>query len=56
MSVQKKSKMQKKNLDSSPDDTRTFEKGKVNIANFEDIAIGKAILEPGWSGKNVSNQ
>ncbi len=49
MSVQKKSKMQKKNLDSSPDDTRTFEKGKVNIANFEDIAIGKATLEPGWS-------
>ena len=49
MSVQKKSKMQKKNLDSSSDDTRTFEKGKVNIANFEDIAIGKATLEPGWS-------
>ena len=49
MLEQKKSKMQKKNLDSSPDETRTFEKGKVNIANFEDITIGRATLEPGWS-------
>ena len=46
---QKKSKMQKKNLDSLPDETRTFEKGKINLANFEDITIGRAILEPGWS-------
>ena len=49
MLEQKKSKMQKKNLDSSPDETRTFEKGKVNIANFENITIGRATLEPGWS-------
>ncbi len=49
MVEQEKSKMQKKNLDSSPDETRTFEKGMVNIANFENITIGRATLEPGWS-------
>ena len=43
------SKIQKKNLDSSPDDTREFEKGKVEIVNFGDMTIGRAIFEPGWS-------
>ena len=41
--------MQKKNLDSSSDETRTFEKGRVNVANFQDITIGRITLEPGWS-------
>jgi hypothetical protein len=45
----KKLGMQKKNLDSSPDETRTFEKGRVNVANFQDITIGRITLEPGWS-------
>lgn len=43
------SNLQKKNLDSSPDETRTFEKGKVTLSNFEGVTIGKATLEPGWS-------
>ena len=43
------SKIQKKNLDSSPDDTRKFEKGKVEIVNFGNMTIGRAIFEPGWS-------
>ena len=43
------SKIQKKNLDSSPDETRKFEKGKVEIANFGAMTIGRAIFEPGWS-------
>jgi hypothetical protein len=43
------SKIQKKNLDSSPDDTREFEKGKVEIVNFGDMTIGRAIFELGWS-------
>jgi hypothetical protein len=30
-------KMQKKSLDSSPDETRTFEKGKIDVANLGDI-------------------
>ncbi len=42
-------KMQKKNLDSSPDETRTFEKGKIDVANLGDVTIGRAIFEPGWS-------
>ena len=41
--------MQKKGLDSVPDETRTFEKGKIELANFDDITIGRAVLEPGWS-------
>jgi hypothetical protein len=42
-------KMQMKSLDSSPDETRTFEKGKIDVANLGDVTIGKAIFEPGWS-------
>ena len=42
------SKMQKKNL-GSPDETLLFDKGKIELANFADITIGRAILEPGWS-------
>ena len=42
------SKMQKKSLN-SPDETRSFEKGKIELANFADITIGRATLEPGWS-------
>jgi hypothetical protein len=42
-------KMQKKSLDSSPDETRTFEKGKIDVANLGDITTGRAIFEPGWS-------
>src|SRR5215204_4656334 len=42
-------KMQKKSLDSSPDETRTFEKGKIELANLGDITIGRGVLEPGWS-------
>jgi hypothetical protein len=39
--------MQKKSLDSSPDETQTFEKGKIELANFDDVTIGRGILESG---------
>jgi hypothetical protein len=43
------SKMQKKSLN-SPDETRTFDKGKIEIANLsDDVTIGRGVLEPGWS-------
>jgi hypothetical protein len=42
-------KMQKKNLDSSPDETRTFEKGRIDLANLGEVTIGRGVLEPGWS-------
>jgi EutQ-like cupin domain len=41
-------KMQKKNLN-SPEETRSFEKGKLELANLGDVTIGRATLEPGWS-------
>jgi quercetin dioxygenase-like cupin family protein len=42
-------KMQKKSLDTSPDETRTFENGKIELANLSDVTIGRVTLEPGWS-------
>ena len=47
-------KMQKKSLD-SPDETRSFDKGKIELANFADITIGRGILNQDGVGKNVSN-
>jgi hypothetical protein len=48
-------KMQMKSLDSSPDETRTFEKGKIDVANLGDITIGKSVFEPGY-GSTDKNQ
>jgi oxalate decarboxylase/phosphoglucose isomerase-like protein (cupin superfamily) len=42
-------KIIKKNLNNAPDETRAFEKGKVEIASLNDVTIGRAELEPGWS-------
>jgi hypothetical protein len=42
-------KMLKKSLDSSPDETRSFEKGKIDLADLGEVTIGRGILEPGWS-------
>ena len=33
----------------SPDETRTFEKGKVEIAKVGETSIGRAYFEPEWS-------
>jgi hypothetical protein len=41
--------MQRKSLNSSPDETVTFEKGKVDIAKVGDTTIGRGYFEPGWS-------
>ena len=50
MASTESAKMQKKSLNSSPDQTRTFEKGKIELANFSgDVTVGRAIFEPGWS-------
>ncbi len=40
--------LRKKNLD-SPDEVRSFDNGKVEIANLGEVVIGRATLEPGWS-------
>ena len=39
--------MQKKNLN-SPDETRSFPKGKVELATVGSVKFGRATLEPGW--------
>ena len=45
--------MQKKSLDSSQDETRKFENGRIELANLGDVVIGRATFEPRQSGKNV---
>lgn len=41
-------RMQKKTM-TSPDETRSFDKGKVEIAKVANTSIGRAYFEPGWS-------
>jgi hypothetical protein len=39
--------MQKKNL-SRPEETRTFEKGRLELVTLGDVTFGRATLQPGW--------
>ena len=32
----------------APDETRTFDKGKVELLNVAGATIGRLVLEPGW--------
>ena len=41
-------KMQKKSLNSA-DEVRNFEKGRIEITNFDSVTIGRSTFEPGWS-------
>ncbi len=38
---------EKKNVN-SPDETRPFEKGKVDVVNIGGGTVGRATFEPGW--------
>lgn len=40
-------KIQTKSFD-SPDEVRTFDKGKVEILKIGNSTIGKAVFQPGW--------
>jgi len=40
-------RMQKKSLD-APDETRSFEKGKLQLVTVSGVTFGRAVLEPGW--------
>ena len=40
-------KAEKKSL-ITPEETRTFPNGKLEVVNFEGWTIGKATFEPGW--------
>jgi hypothetical protein len=42
----------RQSLLSSAHEVRSFEKGKIEIVNFESgVTIGRGTLEPGWSGE-----
>jgi hypothetical protein len=45
--------MQKKSLDSSPDETRTFEKGKIELAKLGDVTMEEQLWNQDGVGKNV---
>ena len=32
----------------SPDETRTFDKGKIDLTKIGDTRVGRMYLEPGW--------
>jgi len=40
-------KMQSKNL-AQPDELRTFDKGKLELATLDGVTFGRATLLPGW--------
>jgi mannose-6-phosphate isomerase-like protein (cupin superfamily) len=41
-------RLEKKTMN-SPDETRTFDKGKIELTKVGDASIGRIYLEPGWS-------
>lgn len=40
--------MDKKNLDDSPDETRSFDHGQMKVAGVGDFKVARAVLQPGW--------
>ena len=47
MSSQSAMKMERKST-AQPDETRSFDKGKIDVTNVGDVSIGRAVMEPGW--------
>jgi quercetin dioxygenase-like cupin family protein len=41
------SKLEVKNTN-TPEETRTFEKGKIELVNVGGTTIGRAVFQPGW--------
>jgi hypothetical protein len=39
--------MQRKTF-AKPDDSRTFDKGQVDVVKLGGVTLGKAVLQPGW--------
>src|SRR3989338_11282004 len=39
--------VERKSFD-APDETRFFEKGKVELATVANVTFGRALLQPGW--------
>ena len=47
-STQSTRKMEAKNIEGSPDESRKFENGKIDIANVGEATIGRFVFQPGW--------
>ena len=47
-STQNSVRTETKNINTKPDETRKFDKGKIEIATVGGSAIGRFTLEPGW--------
>ena len=45
--AKKSPSIQKKSLN-SPDEVRTFDKGKVDLGSVGTLTFGRAVLQPGW--------
>lgn len=39
--------IQGKNL-ASPEETREFDKGKMDVVTLDSVTVGRAVFEPGW--------
>ncbi len=39
--------MQGKNL-GTPDEVRSFDKGRMDVVNLDEVTVGRAVFEPGW--------
>ena len=47
-SAQSTGKMESRSLNSKPDETRRFDKGRMDVANMGQTVIGRFTFEPGW--------
>jgi quercetin dioxygenase-like cupin family protein len=48
MGMEAPARMRSKDL-GSPDEVRSFEKGKMEVVNLgDDVVVGRAVFEPGW--------
>lgn len=41
-------RIEARNLNSKPDETRRFDKGRLDVATMGEATIGRFTLEPGW--------
>jgi hypothetical protein len=40
----------------SPDETRTFEKGRFELVRLGGMTLGRATYEPGWRPRHLSHR
>jgi hypothetical protein len=45
--------LQKKNLETSPDETRTIGRGEMKTATVGDFKVAREVIEPGWKWRRL---